>query len=95
MLFLAYTLTEVVIFPEVVLTSSSSVWQLCSYLEDQEVQVLLEGLVIRRCQEVLEALGIVKLQFLHVSSAAWQHLIASLKEKFKFSWKGVNTRENM
>ena len=73
-----------VIFLRWWLTSSSSVWQLCSYLEDQEVRALLEGLVSRCCQEVLEALGIVKLRFRHVSSAAWQHLIASLKEKFKF-----------
>lgn len=54
---------------------------LSSYLEDQEVQVLLVCLVIHPCQQVQEDHGFVKLRCLQVSSAAWQCLISFLQRK--------------
>lgn len=54
---------------------------LISYLEDQVIRVVLVGLVIHLCREVLEALGAEGLRCLHVSAAAWQHLTVSLRGK--------------
>ena len=67
---------------------------LSSYLGDREVLALLAGLGIRLFQEVLEAPEIVKLRCLRVSSASWQHSIASLQSEKNKNSTCRNLRDN-